>query len=74
MGSNPILSAQERDAPGISFFVSPAIGFPQAIAKACVGFPQAIAKACVGFPQAIAKVCASWKLYEHSNGFRARNF
>ena len=24
--------------------------------------------------QAIAKVCASWKLYEHSNGFRARNF
>ena len=22
-------------------------------------------------PQAIAKVCASWKLYEHSNGFRA---
>ena len=63
MGSNPILSAQERDAPGISFFVLPAIGFPQAIAKACVGFPQAI-----------AKVCASWKLYEHSNGFRARNF
>ena len=24
--------------------------------------------------QAIAKVCASWKLYEHSNGFRAKNF
>ena len=22
----------------------------------------------------IAKVCASWKLYEHSNGFRAKNF
>ena len=26
------------------------------------------------FSQAIAKVCASWELYEHSNGFRARNF
>ena len=24
--------------------------------------------------QAIAKVYASWKLYEHSNGFRAKNF
>ncbi len=24
--------------------------------------------------QVIAKVCASWKLYEHSNGFRAKNF
>ena len=24
--------------------------------------------------QAIVKVYASWKLYEHSNGFRAKNF
>jgi hypothetical protein len=27
-----------------------------------------------GKKQAVAKVCASWNLYEHSNGFRARNF
>ena len=24
--------------------------------------------------QAVAKVCAAWNLYEHSNGFRAKNF
>ena len=29
---------------------------------------------CTIYLQAIAKVCASWKLYEHSNGFRAKNF
>ena len=36
---------------------------------------EAFGNASVFFPyQAIAKVCASWKLCEHSNGFRAKNF
>ena len=26
------------------------------------------------YKQVNAKVCAAWKLYEHSNGFRAKNF
>ena len=65
-----------------SSFVQPESGFSctepdmlHYISDSCksLRFAQSFAGAsCVG--QVIAKVCASWELYEHSNGFRAKNF